>query len=262
MQVWRIAHHNFFLTVLLLFQLLESSGLFCAMALPVVSREVTVGSCHLSCEAPSSLSCSPCQCFPYQSGLLFQCSSLLPSWQMVHSSAEATAKSDLWRCDSTVKIFQHCCSEKLQWQEVTVKNSIMYLEAFIHPSLNTELEGTTVPISANLHYPSIMNFCCIKANMLHSDLPSWNSYKVVEIFNSHWNHTWLRSCMVRKWANSVGLSSGASAHCQPCTQSSCTKEKSKSSAAGWTVWVWWQHLSSTATWALPAHGWLTADLGT
>lgn len=182
-QVWRMAHHNFFLTVLL-FQLLESPDLFCAMALPVISQEVTIGSCLLSCGAPSSLSRSHCQCFPYKSGLPFQCSSLPPSWQMVHSSAAATAKSDSWRCHSTIKIFQHCCSEILQWQEVTVKNSIMYLEAFIHPSLNTDLEGTAVPISTNLHYLSIMNFCCIKANMLHSGLPSWNSHNVVEVFNS------------------------------------------------------------------------------
>lgn len=60
----------------------------------------------------------------------------------------------------------------------------MYLEAFIHPSLNTELEGTTVPISANLHYLSITNFCCIKVNMLHSVLSSWNSYNVVVVFNN------------------------------------------------------------------------------
>lgn len=61
----------------------------------------------------------------------------------------------------------------------------MYIKAFIHSSLNTELEGTTVPISDNLHYLSTMNFCCIKANMLHSDLPSWyeEQHNVVEVFN-------------------------------------------------------------------------------
>lgn len=143
------------------------------MALPVISQEVTIGSCACLGKLPVALPHSPCQCFPYESGLLFQCSSLPPPWQMVHSSAAATAKSNSWRCDSTVKIFQNCCSEKLQWQEVPVKNSIMYLETFIHPSLNTELEHSTVPLSANLHYLSIMNFCCIKANMLHPDLPSW-----------------------------------------------------------------------------------------
>lgn len=63
---------------------------------------------------------SQCQCFPNDFGLLFQWSSLPPSWQMVQSYAAATAESNLWKCDSTVKIFQHCCSEKLQWWEVTV----------------------------------------------------------------------------------------------------------------------------------------------
>lgn len=135
---------------------------------------------------------------------------------MVRSSAAATAESNSWRCDSTVKIFQRCRSEKLQWQEVTVSNSIMYIKAFIHPSLHTGLEGTTALISCNLHYPSIMKFCCTKTNPLHPDCQAGmrnfsmdltgsgagGGGGVKGLFNSrgHWNHTCLRSCLVSTWA--------------------------------------------------------------
>lgn len=54
----------------------------------------------------------------------------------------------------------------------------MYIKAFIHPSLHTGLEGTTVPVGVNLHYLNIMKLCCIKSKLLHPDLPNCmrNSY--------------------------------------------------------------------------------------
>lgn len=194
MQVWRLAHHNFFLTVLL-FQLPESPDLFSAMGLLVIFWEVTIGSCHLSHEAPSSLSHSQCQCFPYQSGLLFQCSSLPPSWQTVNSSAAATAKSDSWRCDSTVKIFQHCCSEKLQWQEVTVKNSIMYLEALFTPHWTQSWRVPLcllVPICitwASCISAASKLTCCILTCQAGTAIKLWRSLTVIGTTHD-WEAAW------------------------------------------------------------------------
>lgn len=105
---------------------------------------------------------SCCQYFQSEPRLLLHSSAVPPAWQMVHSEAAATAERTWWRCDSTVEIFQWCCSEKLQWGKGTVQNSIMYIKVFIHPSLHTRLEGIAVPVINILLYLRIMKFCSIK----------------------------------------------------------------------------------------------------
>lgn len=63
---------------------------------------------------------SCCQCFQSEPRLLLHGSAVPSVWQMVCSDAAATAERTWWRCDSTIKIFQRCCSGNLQWGKGTV----------------------------------------------------------------------------------------------------------------------------------------------